>query len=82
MIDLYCERLGPGLWAEPVNALTNAVFFVAAWAIWRNAQKLNARDGGTGLLIGLTVVIGIGIFLLILRPKGFTHIAPVEGGNR
>lgn len=26
-IDIYCERLGPGLWAEPLNALTNAAFF-------------------------------------------------------
>jgi hypothetical protein len=25
-IDAYCERLGPGLWAEPLNALTNLAF--------------------------------------------------------
>jgi uncharacterized protein (TIGR03382 family) len=30
-VDVYCERLGPGLWAEPVNAATNLAFiFVAA----------------------------------------------------
>ena len=23
MIDLYCERAGPGLWAEPLNATTD-----------------------------------------------------------
>ena len=28
-IDIYCERLGPGFWAEPVNALSNGAFLVA-----------------------------------------------------
>ena len=31
-LDGYCERLGPGLWAEPLNFLSNAAFLVAA--IW------------------------------------------------
>ena len=35
MIDLYCERTAPGLWEEPINALTNLSFFVAAWFAWR-----------------------------------------------
>jgi hypothetical protein len=26
MIDVYCERIGPGLLAEPLNAVTNASF--------------------------------------------------------
>ena len=34
-IDAYCERLGPAFWAEPVNALTNAAFPIAAWVAWR-----------------------------------------------
>lgn len=29
-VNAYCERLGPGLWGEPVNALTNAAFVIAA----------------------------------------------------
>jgi hypothetical protein len=33
-VDIYCERLGPGLWAEPLNAVTNVAFFVAAWLAW------------------------------------------------
>ncbi|MER7278284.1 hypothetical protein ABT369_27980 [Dactylosporangium sp. NPDC000244] len=28
-MDGYCERLGPGLWAEPMNAVSNAAFLVA-----------------------------------------------------
>ena len=26
----YCERTGAGFWAEPVNAMTNLAFLVAA----------------------------------------------------
>ncbi|MBL7258004.1 hypothetical protein [Paractinoplanes lichenicola] len=29
-MDAYCERLGPGLWGEPVNAVSNAAFLIAA----------------------------------------------------
>ena len=60
MVDLYCERLGPGLWAEPVNTTTNLAFFVAAWAIWRMADQLRAFSVGVWLLIGLIGAIGMG----------------------
>lgn len=30
-LDLYCERCSPDFWAEPVNALTNISFLVAAF---------------------------------------------------
>ncbi len=60
MIDLYCERLGPGLWVEPANALTNLAFLAAAWASWRIARCSEARPGGITLLLGLMVTIGIG----------------------
>ena len=29
-MDAYCERLGPGLWAEPLNALSNGAFLLAS----------------------------------------------------
>ena len=28
-VDLYCERLGPSFWAEPVNAFSNAAFLIS-----------------------------------------------------
>ncbi|WP_432986241.1 hypothetical protein [Dactylosporangium sp. CA-233914] len=28
-MDGYCERLGPGLWAEPLNAVSNVAFLIA-----------------------------------------------------
>ena len=63
MIGLYCERLGPGIWAEPINALTNLAFLVAAFAafaVWRLADQCRSLSVVTGLLIGLMVAIGIG----------------------
>ena len=63
-LDLYCERLGPELWAEPLNALTNGGFIVAAWLAWRLASTLPGRTpGATHLLISLQATIGVGSFL-------------------
>lgn len=59
-IDIYCERLGPGLWAEPINALTNIAFFVAAFFALRLAQKENALNVQTGSLIVLIFAMGVG----------------------
>lgn len=60
MIDLYCERLGPGLWAEPLNASTNLVFLLAAWGSWRLARRSGIRAASVLLLISLIASIGIG----------------------
>lgn len=58
-IDAYCERLGPGLAAEPLNALSNAAFIIAA--IWA-ARAAQRRGCGPAiwLLIALVFVIGLG----------------------
>ena len=39
-IDSYCERLGPDYWAEPVNALTNLAFVLAAALLWPRVRGL------------------------------------------
>ncbi|MEM7650585.1 MAG: ceramidase domain-containing protein [Pseudomonadota bacterium] len=59
-IDIYCERLEPGLFAEPLNAITNIAFFIAAFFALRLAQSENALDWRSGTLIGLTFAIGVG----------------------
>lgn len=59
-IDIYCERLGPGLLAEPINAITNASFFVAAFFAYSLARQKNALDWRSALLIFLVTLIGIG----------------------
>jgi hypothetical protein len=57
-IDAYCERLGPGLWAEPVNAVTNAAFLIAAAVVWRRTTG----QGHARLLAVILALIGFGSF--------------------
>jgi hypothetical protein len=57
---LYCERLGPGLWAEPLNAVSNAAFFIAAAAAFILWRRAGGRDVPALLLILVAVAIGIG----------------------
>ncbi|MDH3666817.1 MAG: ceramidase [Paracoccaceae bacterium] len=62
-IDLYCERVGGAFWAEPLNALTNFSFLIAAWALWRIRPNASAPPAESVLLIGTIAAIGIGSFL-------------------
>ena len=59
-IDIYCERLGPGLWDEPLNAISNAAFFVAAIFAFMLARKEDALNWRSALLIGLIFAMGVG----------------------
>lgn len=65
----YCERgFGPGIgadsfWAEPLNAITNAAFIIAAATALALALRERRLDGPTLWLILLTFVVGIGSFL-------------------
>jgi hypothetical protein len=58
-IDLYCERLGEGLAAEPLNALSNAAFFAAAVYGLVAARRAHA-DWPVWLLAALAGVVGAG----------------------
>jgi hypothetical protein len=62
-IDLYCERTDPSFWAEPVNAISNAAFLIAAVAAFAHWRRTQARDVPVLLLIALVAVIGIGSFI-------------------
>jgi hypothetical protein len=42
-VSAYCERLGPGFLAEPLNALSNIAFVVAAIALVRLHADLRKR---------------------------------------
>ena len=60
-IDLYCERMGPGLWAEPLNFLTNAAFIGAALLAYKDACRLNAvQKQPLVVLVVLLGAIGVG----------------------
>lgn len=59
-IDIYCERLEPGLWAEPLNAITNLAFIIGGFFALKLARKEQALDWRSGLLIALIFAMGIG----------------------
>ena len=61
-IDLYCERLGPSFWAEPVNALTNLAFLIAALAAFRLWRRDGEGDRAILALILVVVAVGLGSF--------------------
>lgn len=61
----YCERVAPGLLGEPLNAVTNAAFLVAAWWLWRLARRHGtASDPMLVILLLLLVATGLGSFAL------------------
>lgn len=63
VFDEYCERVGPGLFEEPINALSNFSFIIAAWAAWRLARHTGTLSTGVKVLIGLAGSVGIGSML-------------------
>lgn len=62
-VDAYCERMGAGFWAEPVNALTNLAFLVAAVAAGRAVARADMGDLAMLWLLAVMVAIGVGSFL-------------------
>lgn len=62
-VDLYCERTDPSFWAEPVNALTNAAFLIAAAVAFVQWRRAEPRDWPVLLPIALTAAIGVGSFI-------------------
>lgn len=59
-IDIYCERIEPGLLAEPLNAVTNISFFIAAFFAYSLAKREHALNSQTRALIILLCAIGLG----------------------
>jgi hypothetical protein len=74
-IDGYCERTDPSYWAEPVNAVTNAAFLIAAWIMWRRV-----RGQGLPLAAAMVVIlaaIGIGSYLFHTYAQAWSAMADV-----
>jgi len=72
-IDGYCERLGPQYWAEPVNAVTNAAFIVAAFIMWQRSARVPLARA-LAVVLGL---IGIGSYLFHTHAQVWAAIADV-----
>lgn len=62
-VDNYCERLDFSFWAEPLNALTNIAFLIAALMAYRSARRMGSVDWGILALCIILTAIGIGSFL-------------------
>ncbi len=76
-IDLYCERTAPGFWNEPVNAISNIAFLIAAlWAfkVWQAQPRRGKLDLA---LIVLGGFIGVGSFLFHTFANGWAERADV-----
>lgn len=72
-VDGYCERLDPGFWAEPVNAVTNAAFLIAALVM---AVRLRgAHLPIANLLVAILAIIGVGSFLFHTFAQGWAGLA-------
>jgi hypothetical protein len=59
-IDLYCERTDASFWAEPINALSNVAFFIAAGAAFRLWRREGGSDRAILALIVVAAVVGCG----------------------
>lgn len=65
-IDAYCERTDPSYWSEPINAVTNAAFLIAALIMWRRCEGLLWGR----ILAVILFAIGVGSYLF------HTHATP------
>ena len=59
----YCERLDGAFWSEPLNALTNAGFLIAAAAALVLLRRRREPDPAALALIVVTASVGVGSFL-------------------
>ena len=79
-VDAYCERTGPEFWSEPLNALSNIAFLVAAAAAWRLLRQAPRRDPAAAGLIALVALIGVGSFVfhtVATRWAAIADVAPI-----
>lgn len=73
----YCERLSDAFWAEPLNAISNAAFLLAALAAWLLLRRQGRRDWPAEALTALVGFIGVGSFLFHTMPQRWTLLADV-----
>jgi Ceramidase len=78
----YCERIGnPAFWAEPLNAITNFAFVLAALSAFLVWRRVEPRDPWILGLIGLTLAIAMGSFLFHTIPNRLTvslDVLPIQ----
>jgi hypothetical protein len=86
-VDLYCERLGSSLWAEPLNSPTNLAFRLVAVIVWRMARLRRREAVLTAGAIGMVLTFiaaylqqhEISLGALYLSHNAFYPFAPGSG---
>ena len=74
-VDNYCERVAPGLWGEPANALTNVAFLIASGLLfWLLSEKPRRVPVGVWLLPVTTAVVGLCSFAFHVFATRFTGL--------
>ena len=69
----YCERVDAAFWSEPINAVTNAAFLIAAIWAWRRPDlPMMGR-----VLTVILALIGIGSFLFHIFTQTWAGLADV-----
>jgi hypothetical protein len=79
-IDLYCERTDPSFWAEPLNAVTNAAFLIAAAAAFAKWNRRREPDLPVLALIVVAAMVGFGSFIfhtLATRGAAYFDTIPI-----
>jgi len=79
-VFLYCERgTNTALWAEPINSISNAGFFLAALVAWQLLlwRPREERSADHYLLIALAFLIGFGSLAFHLYADEGTSLADV-----
>jgi Ceramidase len=76
-IDGYCERTDASFWSEPVNALSNAGFMVAAAVLFARWRRAGGRDWPALYLIIVVAVVGTGSFLFHTFANRWSQLADV-----
>ena len=71
--DGYCERTDFTYWSEPINAVTNAAFLIAALIMWHRAAGL----AGARLLAAILFAIGIGSYLFHTHATAWAALTDV-----
>ena len=76
-INNYCERTGEGLLSEPINAISNIAFFIAAWLLYKAYRANGRKDPQSTTLIIILAVVGVGSTLFHTFANGLTMLMDV-----
>lgn len=76
----YCERHDGAFWAEPLNAVSNGAFLVAALLLILDERRCGRPDPAARALAILVGIVGIGSFLfhtLAVRWSMLADVIPI-----